>query len=103
MKDINVKLEEKKIRYLRKDYLFISDINEITGIQKSYVYLLKKKKTIKYIDKEGITLIEYDSFIDYLENRIKRGTEITSRKAIINKIKTLSEEKLKEIEKLLDE
>lgn len=43
MKDINNRLEEKKIKYLRKEYLFVSDIFEITGIQKTYLYYLKKK------------------------------------------------------------
>jgi hypothetical protein len=102
MKDIANKLEDKKIKYLKKEYLFISDIYEITGIQKTYVYLLKKKNTIRYFSKEGITLIEYDSFINYLENRKKRGDDNASRKVIINKIKKISDEKLKEIEKLLE-
>jgi hypothetical protein len=103
MENLNSKLEEKKINYLKKEYLFISDIYEITGIQKTYIYLLKKKNTIRYIDKDGITLIEYDSFIEYLETKKSRSLGKSSRKDIINKIKKLPEERLKDIEKLLEE
>lgn len=47
-------------------------------------------------------MIEYLSFMEYLETRKKRVEENTSRKNIINKIKELPEDKLIEIEKFLN-
>jgi hypothetical protein len=95
------KLEAKKVVYNNDEYLFVSDIAEITGLQKTYIYLLKKKKTIKCIEKESITLVDYNSFINYLQHRKERAKK-SNKTELISKIKKIEDEKvLAEIEGIL--
>jgi hypothetical protein len=101
MNDILKKLQDKIVSYNKHQYLFISDICEITGIQKTYIYLLKKKKTLKFIEKDSVSLIEYDSFIQYFEKRTGKENSI-NKTELMKQIKNLSNDKLEEIKKLLD-
>lgn len=89
------------ITYKGVKYYFVSDINEITDIHKSYIYLLLKKKKVDFITKEGIKLINAESFNDYLLSR-SGSQENTIKAELIKKIKSLSDTDLKKIEKLFD-
>ena len=84
------------VTYKDEQFYLVGDIFDITGIQRSYIYLLIKKKKLKALDKEGIKLIYVDSFDEYLINKNKKDVK-SNRNELMAKIKSLSDAELEKV------
>lgn len=84
--------------YQNNEYLFVSDFAAITGLARSYIYLMLKKGKLKYIDKEGIKLITLESVEDYIKSKEKR---INTKSQVLKDIQNLDDDKLKKLQEIL--